>query len=48
MAALTKAVAQLIHNNNEVFDEALAKLCQTGTVRKYQTQYEQLATRIHN
>jgi hypothetical protein len=26
MAALTKAVAQLIHDNNEVFDEALAKL----------------------
>uniref|UniRef100_A0A2N9IPF0 Uncharacterized protein n=1 Tax=Fagus sylvatica TaxID=28930 RepID=A0A2N9IPF0_FAGSY len=29
MAALTKVVAQLICNNNEVFDEALAKLCQT-------------------
>jgi hypothetical protein len=49
MAALTKVVAQLIcDNNNEVFDEALAKLCQTGTVREYQTQFEQLAARVHN
>uniref|UniRef100_A0A2N9E792 Retrotransposon gag domain-containing protein n=1 Tax=Fagus sylvatica TaxID=28930 RepID=A0A2N9E792_FAGSY len=48
MAALTKAVAQLIHDNNEVFDEALAKLCQTGTVREYQAQFEQLPARVHN
>ena len=49
MAALTKAVAQLIcDNNNEAFDEALAKLCQTGTIREYQTQFEQLAARVHN
>uniref|UniRef100_A0A2N9JB78 Ty3 transposon capsid-like protein domain-containing protein n=1 Tax=Fagus sylvatica TaxID=28930 RepID=A0A2N9JB78_FAGSY len=48
MAALTKVVAQLICDNNEVFDEALAKLCQTGTVREYQTQFEQLAARVHN
>ena len=48
MAALTKAVAQLICDNNEVFDDALAKLCQTGTVREYQTQFEQLASRVHN
>jgi ABC-type transporter Mla subunit MlaD len=43
MAALTKVMAQLIRDNNEVFDEALAKLCQTGTVHEYQTQFEQLA-----
>ena len=49
MAALMKVVAQLIcDNNNEVFDEALAKLCQTGTVCEYQTQFEQLAARVHN
>ena len=28
----------------EDFDEALAKLQQTGTVREYQTQFERLAT----
>ena len=48
IAALMKVVAQLICKNNEAFDEALAKLCQTGTVRKYQTQFEQLAARVHN
>ena len=48
MAALTKVMAQLIRDNNEVFDEALAKLCQTGTVHEYQTQFEQLVARVHN
>jgi thioester reductase-like protein len=43
METLTKVVAQLICDNNEVFDEALAKLCQTSTVHEYQTQFEQLA-----
>ncbi len=42
MATLLKVVAQLIcDNNNEVFDEALAKLCQTCSVREYQTKFEQ-------
>ena len=49
MVAFTKVVAQLIcDNNNEVFDEVLAKLCQMGNVREYQTQFEQLAARVHN
>ena len=30
----------------EDFDEALAKLQQTGTVREYQTQFERLVARI--
>ena len=34
--------------NYEDFDEALAKLQQTGTVREYQTQIEQLATRVQD
>ena len=32
----------------EDFDEALAKLQQTGTVREYQTQIEQLVTRVQD
>ena len=30
----------------ENFDEALAKLCQTGSVREYQTQFKRLASRV--
>ena len=53
MAALTEVVAQLSHDNNmqtnyEEFDKALAKPCQTSTVREYQTQFEHLAVRVHN
>ena len=32
----------------EDFDEALAKLRQTGTVREYQTQFERLAAQVRN
>ena len=32
----------------EDFDEALAKLQQTGTVHEYQTQFERLATRVQD
>ena len=32
----------------EDFDEALAKLRQTGTIREYQTQFERLAARVRN
>ncbi|KAL4608000.1 hypothetical protein ACB092_09G215900 [Castanea dentata] len=31
----------------EDFDEALAKLRQTGTVREYQAQFERIASRVH-
>ncbi len=58
MVALMEAVAQLSRNNNmrtnndnteyEKFDEALAKLCQTGTICEYQTQFEHLAAWVHN
>ena len=30
----------------EDFDEALAKLCQTGTVREYQAQFERIAPQV--
>lgn len=30
----------------EDFDEALAKLCQTGTVREYQAQFERIASQV--
>ena len=30
----------------EDFDEALAKLCQMGTVREYQAQFERIASRV--
>lgn len=35
-------------SNYEDFDKALAKLQQTGTVHEYQTQFEQLATRVQD
>ena len=34
--------------NYEEFDEALAKVRQTGTVREYQTQFERLAARVQD
>lgn len=35
-------------SNYEDVDKALAKLQQTGTVHEYQTQFEQLATRVQD